>query len=121
MKEKNIDDFLDPHEIFDRLIDDDFIYQDECPDPMIKKYLPTTKHTDLINTSHEGCFSSNEVHAKRIAEMINKISDGIQLTPIVIYINQYDGSYYIHDGRHRLRAHMYLNIKVPVIKVYTNE
>ncbi len=103
----------------DILKPDETTQYDYISDEMIEKYLLSGEFIDTIDGMHKGHNDTPEIHAQRIASLINLIQTGVSLYPVTLFCNYIDDEIFkvedIDDGWHRLRASCYLNQPIKFI------
>ena len=81
----------------------------QCTDDMIESYLDSNVFVDTIRGDHNGWKDSPEIHAQRIASLINLRRGGTEIHPVVVFIDTTSEKNEVDDGWHRLRAAYYMN------------
>lgn len=88
-------------------------------DAMITHYLVTESFVDTRNRLHLGYQDTSEIHAQRIASLINLVRTGVFLNPITIYYDDEEKEIEIDDGWHRMRAFHFLKREIAYFLYFT--
>ena len=110
--------FIEPLKIINNIqkFEKNFFPYDNVDDKQIKYYLETKNFIDVSDGHHNGYMDSSDIHAQRIASIVNLINNNVNINPVIIY--NVNGQYEIDDGHHRLRAYHFINKNIPVIFEY---